>query len=52
MISIRKQIQDSENTEGRAKALVRAFVGLMEAVPKTALPASADVSAHCRERLE
>ena len=52
MISIRKQIQDSENAEGRAKALVRAFVGLMSAVPKTAIPGSPDVAAQTRERLE
>ena len=52
MISLRKQIQDSENAEGRAKALARALVGLLGAVPKTALPANSDVAAQCRTVLE
>ena len=40
MISLRKQIQDSENAEGRARALAKAFLGLIAEVPKAALPAA------------
>jgi diguanylate cyclase (GGDEF)-like protein len=52
MISIRKQIEDSENSETRARALLKAFLGLMGALPKAALPASAHLAAQCRENLE
>jgi diguanylate cyclase (GGDEF)-like protein len=52
MISIRRQIEDSENSEARAKALLKAFLGLTGAVPKAALPASAELAAQCREALE
>jgi diguanylate cyclase len=52
MISLRKQMEDSENSESRARALARAFLGLISAVPKAALPANADLAAQCRENLD
>jgi diguanylate cyclase (GGDEF)-like protein len=52
MISLRKQMEESENSEGRARAFLKAFLGLMGALPKAALPASAELAAQCRETLE
>jgi diguanylate cyclase (GGDEF)-like protein len=52
MISLRKQIQESENAEARARALVRAFLDLISAVPRTALPANAGLAVQSRESLE
>jgi hypothetical protein len=52
MISLRKQIEDSENSEARGRALAKALVGLISAVPKAALPANAGLAAQCRENLE
>jgi diguanylate cyclase (GGDEF)-like protein len=52
MISLRKQIEDSENSEARAKALARALLCLISAVPKAALPANAELAAQSREVLE
>jgi diguanylate cyclase (GGDEF)-like protein len=52
MISIRKQIEESENSEARAAALLRAFLGLTGALPKAALPANAELSAQCRDHLD
>jgi diguanylate cyclase (GGDEF)-like protein len=52
MISLRKQMEESENSEARARALLKAFVGLMAAVPKAALPANAELAAKCREVLD
>jgi diguanylate cyclase (GGDEF)-like protein len=52
MISLRKQMEDSENSETRARALSKAFLGLLSAVPKAALPANADLAAQVRENLE
>jgi diguanylate cyclase (GGDEF)-like protein len=52
MISLRKQIQDSENAEGRARGLAKALLAVLSSVPKTALPANADLAARCRESLE
>ena len=52
MISLRKQIQDSENSEGRARALAKAFLSLIDAVPKAALPANSDLAISSRESLE
>ena len=52
MISLRKQIQDSENAEARARALAKAFLGLISEVPRAALPANAGLAAHSRESLE
>lgn len=52
MISIRKEIRDSENAESRARALVKAFLGLIFAIPKAALPANAELAAQSRDSLE
>jgi diguanylate cyclase (GGDEF)-like protein len=52
MISLRKEIRDAENAEARARALTKAFLGLIFAVPKTALPANAELAAQSRENLE
>jgi diguanylate cyclase (GGDEF)-like protein len=52
MISIRKQIEESENSEARARALVKAFLGLTGALPKAALPANAELAAQCKENLD
>lgn len=52
MISLRKQIENSENSEARARALAGAFVGLAAALPKAALPADSELAAECRDALE
>jgi diguanylate cyclase (GGDEF)-like protein len=52
MISLRKEIRDSENADARARALAKAFLALLSAIPKAALPANADLAAHSRESLE
>lgn len=52
MISLRKQMDDAGNAETRARALVKAFLGVIFAIPKTALPANAELSAQCRDNLE
>lgn len=52
MISLRRQMEESENSETRARALLRALLGVMAAVPKAALPANAELAAHSRTRLE
>jgi diguanylate cyclase (GGDEF)-like protein len=52
MISLRKQIQESENSEGRARALTKAFLSLIGALPKVALPANSELAAHARESLD
>jgi diguanylate cyclase (GGDEF)-like protein len=52
MISLRKHVQESENLEARVRALAKAFLGLITAVPKAALPANAELAARSRETLE
>jgi diguanylate cyclase (GGDEF)-like protein len=52
MISLRKQMQESENSEARVRALFKAFLGLISVVPKMALPANAELAARSRETLE
>jgi diguanylate cyclase (GGDEF)-like protein len=52
LISIRKQIDESEQLATRFQALVKAFLGLATAVPKTALPANPELSGQCKESLE
>src|SRR5580698_578071 len=52
MISLRKEMQDSENAEGRARALAKAFLGLLFALPKAALPANAELAAQSKDTLE
>jgi diguanylate cyclase (GGDEF)-like protein len=45
-------MEESENSEIRARAFLKAFLGLIASVPKAALPANAELAAQCRERLE
>jgi len=52
MISLRKEIRDAENSEARLRALTKAFLGLLFAVPKAALPANVELAAQSREDLE
>ena len=52
MISLRKNIEDSENSEARARALAVALVSLASAIPKAAQPANAQLARECRESLE
>jgi diguanylate cyclase len=52
MISLRKEMQNSENAEGRARAFAKAFLGLLAAIPKAALPANADLAAQSKDTLE
>jgi len=52
MISLRKEMRDAENAEGRARALAKALLALLSAIPKTALPANADLAAQSKEHLE
>jgi diguanylate cyclase (GGDEF)-like protein len=52
MISLRKEIRDAENAEARFRAVTKAFLGLIFAVPKAALPANAELAAQSRESLE
>ena len=52
MISLRKEIEVSDQVATRLKTLLKAFLGLTGALPKTALPADPDLSGLCRENLE
>jgi diguanylate cyclase (GGDEF)-like protein len=52
MISIRKQMEESATADARARAFLRAFLGLVASVPKAALPANAELAAQCRETLD
>jgi len=52
MISLRKEMRDAENAEGRARALAKAFLNLLSVIPKAALPANADLSAQSKENLD
>jgi diguanylate cyclase (GGDEF)-like protein len=52
MISLRKEMLDSENAEARARAFWKAFLGLISAIPKAALPANSDLAAQSKEHLE
>jgi diguanylate cyclase (GGDEF)-like protein len=52
MISLRKQIQESENSEIRARAFAKVFSVLMGAIPKAALPANAELAISSRDSLE
>jgi diguanylate cyclase (GGDEF)-like protein len=52
MISLRKQMQDSENSETRARAMVKTFLGVLSAIPKAAVPTSSELAAQCREKIE
>jgi diguanylate cyclase (GGDEF)-like protein len=52
VISIRRKIDESEQLATRFHALVRAFLGLTSALPRTALAANPELSAACKESLE
>ena len=52
MISLRKEIEVSDQVATRLKSLLKAFLGLTGVLPKTALPADPDLSGLCRENLE
>ena len=52
MISIRKQIEDSEGLVARFKALLNAFLGVAAVLPKTVAPASPEVCKRWKEALE
>lgn len=52
MISLRKQMDNLDNAEARARALASAFLGLLQAIPKVALPPGGELAAKCREILE
>jgi diguanylate cyclase (GGDEF)-like protein len=52
LISLRKEIEVSDQVATRLKSLLKAFLGLTGVLPKTALPADPDLSGLCRENLE
>lgn len=52
MISIRRQIEDSEGRVARFKALLNAFLDVAAALPKTVAPASPEASKRWKEALE
>jgi len=52
LISIRKQIEDSEGLVARFKALLNAFLGVAAVLPKMVAPASPEVSKRWKEALE
>jgi len=49
LISIRRQMNDAERLTARWSALVKAFLGVTAALPKTALPTSQQLSRQFRE---
>jgi diguanylate cyclase (GGDEF)-like protein len=52
VISLRKQVEQSEHFAPRLRALLKAFTGLAAALPKAAQPASPAVSEQCTADLE
>jgi diguanylate cyclase (GGDEF)-like protein len=52
LISIRRQIEDSEGAVARFKALLKAFLGVADVLPRTAVPATPEASKRWREALE
>ena len=52
MISIRGEIEESERLSKRFQALLKAFLGVATALPKTAVPASPEVSKQYKEDLD
>ena len=52
MISIRRQIEESESLSQRFQILLKALLGLTSAIPETSLPASPTLYDHCKESLE
>ena len=52
MISIRREIDESQQLANGFAALVRVFLEVAAAIPKTALPAAPELFALCREEAE
>jgi diguanylate cyclase (GGDEF)-like protein len=52
MISIRRSINESEQLATRFQSLVNAFLGVIKAIPRTALAANPKLSETCKESLE
>jgi len=52
LISLRKQMEESEYSELRCRALLKAFLGLINVLPKAALPANPELSGQCKQSLE
>lgn len=52
MISLRKQMEESESSELRSRALLKAFLELINVLPKAALPANPELSGQCKQNLE
>lgn len=52
MISIFKQIEQSENLQAAFRELRKAYLELTKALPRAALPANPELSAQCKEQLE
>ena len=52
MISILKQIGESENAILRFRALRKAYLELTKALPKAALPANPELSEQCKEEFD
>jgi len=52
MISLRKEMLDSEHAEARTRAFLKAFLGLIGAIPKAALPANGELAAQSKENLD
>jgi diguanylate cyclase (GGDEF)-like protein len=52
LISIRRQMDESEHFATCFAALLKAFLGLTTAVPRTALPANSELSTQCKQNLE
>jgi len=52
VISLRREIEASEQFAPRCQALLKAFLGLANLLPKAALPANPDLSDSCRQDLD
>jgi len=52
LISIRREIDESEQFASCFAALLKVFLELVTAVPKVALPADPELSVHCEQNLE
>jgi diguanylate cyclase (GGDEF)-like protein len=52
LISLRKQIEESEHLAVRFQALLKALRGLTTVLPNAALPANSELSSHCKKELE
>jgi diguanylate cyclase (GGDEF)-like protein len=52
LISLRKQIEESEQLAVRFQALLKASRGLATALPPAALPANPELSSHCKKEVQ